>query len=48
MLHLRLCSYARRRAARDAAESYDLVRAEQLKIYMMRGCATMAEYMASR
>jgi hypothetical protein len=41
----RLREYARHRAALDAAEAYDLMRAEQLKIHFLCGCATMYEYM---
>jgi len=44
-VHRRLREYARHRAALDAAEAYDLVRAEQLKIPFLCSCATMYEYM---
>jgi hypothetical protein len=44
----RLREYARRRSALDAAESFDLVRAEQLKIYAVQGFATHYEYMERR
>src|SRR5262249_44128820 len=41
----RLREYARRRSALDAAEAFDLVRAEQFRIYLYHGCATHYEYM---
>ncbi len=44
-LNRRLCEYTAKRSALDAAESYDLVRAEQLKIYALFGCATHWEYL---
>ena len=44
-LDRRLREYARHRAALDAAESFDLVRAEQLKIYLCFGCVTLYEYL---
>jgi len=44
-VHRRLCEYAGRRSALDAAESFDLVRAERLKLYMFHGCSTLWEYM---
>jgi hypothetical protein len=44
-VHRRLREYARHRASLDAAEAFDLVRAEQLKIHFLCGCNTMYEYM---
>src|SRR6185503_6602460 len=44
-VHRRLCEYARHRSALDAAEAFDLVRAEQFKLYALHGCATHLEYM---
>lgn len=41
----RLREYARHRSALDAAEAFDLVRAEQMKIYVCFGYATHYEYM---
>ena len=41
----RLREYARHRAALDAAELFDLVRAEQLKIYFLCGYVSIYEYM---
>ena len=41
----RLREYARYRSSLDAAEAFDLVRAEQMKIYMFFGCVTIYEYM---
>src|SRR5262249_20809714 len=41
----RLREYARRRSALDAAEAFDLVRAEQFRLYVFHGCATHYEYM---
>jgi hypothetical protein len=41
----RLREYARHRSALDAAEAYDLVRAEQLKIYILFGYVTLYEYL---
>lgn len=41
----RLREYARHRSALDAAEAFDLLRAEQLKIYYYFGSSTMYEYM---
>ena len=41
----RLREYTRHRSALDAAEAFDLVRAEQLKIYFQFGFATVYEYM---
>jgi len=41
----RLREYARRRSALDAAEAFDLVRAEQLKIYVSFGFVSLYEYM---
>jgi hypothetical protein len=43
-LDRRLRSYARRRSALDAAESFDLVRAERTKLYLRHACVTMFEY----
>jgi hypothetical protein len=44
-LDRRLREYARHRSALDAAEAYDLVRAEQLKIYVLFGCVSHYQYM---
>ena len=44
-LDRRLREYAQHRAALDAAEAFDLVRAEQLKIYFLLGFANLFEYM---
>ncbi|HEX8107836.1 MAG TPA: hypothetical protein VF516_08895, partial [Kofleriaceae bacterium] len=44
-VHRRLRDYARHRASLDAAEAFDLVRAEQLKLHFLCGFATMYEYM---
>jgi len=44
-LDRRLREYARHRSALDAAESFDLLRAEQLKIYVCFGCVSLYEYM---
>jgi hypothetical protein len=44
-LDRRLREYARQRATLDAAELFDLVRAEQLKIYFQFGFAHLYEYM---
>src|SRR5262245_16109292 len=41
----RLREYARHRSALDAAEAFDLVRAEQLRVYISFGFATHYEYM---
>ena len=41
----RLREYARHRSALDAAEAFDLVRAEQMKIYIFFGFVTLYEYM---
>jgi hypothetical protein len=41
----RLREYSRHRSALDAAEAFDLLRAEQLKIYVCFGAVTMYEYM---
>jgi hypothetical protein len=43
-----LCTYASQRAALDAAESFDLVRAYDLRIHLVFGCATFLEYMERR
>jgi len=42
---LALREYARHRSALDAAEAFDLVRAEQLKIYVSFGFVSLYEYM---
>jgi hypothetical protein len=39
----RLRQYARRRSELDAAEAFDLVQAEQLKLYAFVGCASHLE-----
>ena len=41
----RLREYAHHRSALDAAELFDLVRAEQMKIYVFFGYVTLYEYM---
>ena len=41
----RLREYAQHRSALDAAEAFDLVRAEQMKIYIFFGYVTQYEYM---
>jgi hypothetical protein len=41
----RLREYARHRASLDAAEAFDLLRAEQLKLYFLFGFANLFEYM---
>jgi hypothetical protein len=41
----RLREYARHRSALDAAETFDLVRAEQMRIYVFCGYVTHYEYM---
>src|SRR5262249_35495558 len=41
----RLREYARHRSALDAGEAFDLVRAEQLKIYVSFGFVSLYEYM---
>jgi hypothetical protein len=41
----RLREYAKHRGSLDAAEAFDLLRAEQLRIYLFVGAATMYEYM---
>ena len=41
----RLRSYHAKRSALDAAEAFDLVRAEELKLHISFGCATFLEYM---
>src|ERR1043165_6710795 len=41
----RLREYARHRASLDAAEAFDLLRAEQLKLHILKGFATMYEYL---
>lgn len=44
-VHRRLCAYRQHRAALDAAEAFDLLRAEQLKLHAYHGCVTIYEYM---
>jgi hypothetical protein len=44
-VHQRLRDCARRRATLDAAEAYDLLRAEQLKLYTFCGFVSIYEYM---
>src|SRR5262245_28634950 len=44
-VHRRLLEYARQRAALDAAEAYDLVRAEAMKVYALWGSPTMLDYL---
>jgi hypothetical protein len=44
-VHRRLREYARHRASLDAAEAFDLLRAEQLKLHFLCGFATMYEYL---
>lgn len=44
----RLCMYAKQRAALDAAESYDLVRAQKHKLHVHYGFATLLEYLERR
>ena len=41
----RLREYRRQRSALDAAEAFDLVRAEQLKVYIWFGCISQYDYM---
>src|SRR5215475_5903423 len=41
----RLREYTRHRASLDAAEAFDLLRAEQLKLHFLCGFATMYEYL---
>src|SRR5882672_6601250 len=41
----RLREYARHRASLDAAEAFDLLRAEQIKLHFLHGFATMYEYL---
>jgi hypothetical protein len=48
LIDRRLRSYANQRAALDAAESFDLVRAADLKIHFSYGHATFIEYMEHR
>src|SRR5215475_15711063 len=40
-----LREYARHRAALDAAEAFDLLRAEQLKLHVLHGFVSMYEYL---
>ena len=44
-LDRRLRDYGRQRSALDAAESFDLVRAEDIRVYLNFGCAHHYEYM---
>lgn len=44
----RLREYAHQRARLDAAESLDVVRAEQMRIHIYFGCATLLEYLERR
>src|ERR1041385_296197 len=44
-VHRRLRAYSRHRATLDAAEAYDLVRAEQMKLHLQCGFVTIYEYM---
>ncbi len=44
----RLRGYARKRAALDAAESFDLVRAADMRMHAMFGFSTFMEYMERR
>ena len=44
-VHRRLREYSRHRATLDAAEAYDLVRAEQMKLHLQCGFVTIYEYM---
>jgi hypothetical protein len=44
----RLREYAHQRARLDAAESFDLARAERLRIHIYFGCATLMEYLERR
>src|SRR5215831_19430427 len=44
-VHHRLREYSRHRATLDAAEAYDLVRAEQMKLHLHCGFVTIYEYM---
>ena len=48
VLDHRLCVYAHQRAALDAAEAYDLVRAQKMKIHAYCGFATFVEYLERR
>jgi hypothetical protein len=41
----RLREYARHRASLDAAEAFDLLRAEQIKLHFLHGFASMYEYL---
>jgi hypothetical protein len=41
----RLREYARRRSALDAAEAFDLVRAEDMKLYFHLGCSSLYDYL---
>jgi hypothetical protein len=44
-IHGRLCTYAKQRSALDAAELFDLARAEHMRIHVWYGGATHFEYM---
>ena len=44
-VHRRLREYSRQRATLDAAEAFDLVRAEQMKLHLLHGFVTIYEYM---
>jgi hypothetical protein len=44
-VHRRLRAYSRHRATLDAAEAFDLVRAEQMKLHLQYGFVTIYEYM---
>ena len=44
-VHQRLCEYAKHRSALDAAEAFDLVRAEQFKVYVFHACSSHYDYM---
>src|SRR3954454_5883073 len=46
--HRRLSEYAHQRARLDAAESFDLTRAETMRIHIYFGCATFLEYLERR
>jgi hypothetical protein len=48
LIDRRLRAYAGQRAALDAAESADLVRAYELRLHCMHGCSTFLEYMERR
>jgi hypothetical protein len=44
-VHRRLRAYSQQRATLDAAEAFDLVRAEQMKLHLQYGFVTIYEYM---